>query len=401
MARSFQYIFFLFTISVCSANVFGLKVRVLLDEISLEQDYSFSFQCIDRVNKDEKPYFALQGLDLALPVRVGLIEKALDISLKSGRLYSNGKALKSQSIKIEAIRGYIGYKGNIFEGCFIVTYDGQTLRLINMLDLESYVTSVVRWESIPTWPLAVNEAAAIACRSYVFSLLYSKRKTGQPYDIKATNLHQTYKGIHNFKQVEQAVRNTEGLILAYNKKPIVAMYDVCCGGIIPAYLEGIDFTKAPYLARDYPCHYCKDSKVFSWKVEYDLDHIQQLLTGDLGRKAMVKDIRVSQTDKAGAVQEVSYKVGNTWKTVSGKKLYNLCKEIKSFCFSVNKKLKKVHFGGYGWGHHLGMCQWGARQMAKEGCDCKTILRFYYPKASLMKVITSTKDKGCLNIKNIS
>jgi stage II sporulation protein D len=397
--------------SSAKAACSSCKVRVLLEETKQPLDSL----TIGLSEAGEKPCFKLQALDASSRTVVGIPSSLLTIVVKSNKLYVNGKALASKRIKIEAMQGYLNFKNNAYEGAFILSYDGLVLRLINILDLESYVASVVRWESIPTWPSTVNEAAAIACRSYVFALLYqnrakSKKSVGKniDYDIRATNIHQTYKGVHNFAQVREAVHNTEGLILAYNKEPILAMYDVCCGGIIPAHLTGVDFSKAPYLARDYACTYCKNSKVYRWNAEYDIAHLELLLEEDHGKKIAIKDIRVSQKDKAGTVQEVKYKVGNKWMTLSGKKIYALFKEVKSFCFSVTKKLKKLQFGGFGWGHHLGMCQWGARQMAKEGCDAKAILRFYYPKAMLMKISVlpkfsqDTQDKGyvCLNTKSI-
>jgi len=72
--------------------------------------------------------------------------------------------------------------------------------------------------------------------------------------------------------------------------------------------------------------------------------------------------------------------------VSGKKLYSMLKDIKSFCFNIQKKADKIVFNGRGYGHHIGLCQWGAREMVRDGWDYKKILRFYYPSTNFMRLI---------------
>ncbi len=61
------------------------------------------------------------------------------------------------------------------------------------------------------------------------------------------------------------------------------------------------------------------------------------------------------------------------------------KEIKSFCFNIKKKSGKIIFNGRGFGHHLGLCQWGAREMVRDGWDYKQILAFYYPSTNFMRL----------------
>lgn len=52
-----------------------------------------------------------------------------------------------------------------------------------------------------------------------------------------------------------------------------------------------------------------------------------------------------------------------------------------------EKKKKIIFKGVGFGHHLGLCQWGAREMVRDGWDYKRVLQFYYPDTYLMKLCT--------------
>ena len=100
----------------------------------------------------------------------------------------------------------------------------------------------------------------------------------------------------------------------------------------------------------------------------------------------LSDIHVTKKDKAGLVMDVMIKNAKHTIIIPGKKLYSLMQEVKSFYFDVHKKSGKIMFTGRGFGHHIGLCQWGARYMVRDGWDYKSILRFYYPGAYFMHLI---------------
>lgn len=314
-------------------------------------------------------------------------ETDLCVGAKKKRLYLGEKFLGPDRVTIVA-HGICSWNGYQYAGTFNIVRDANKVYLVNEIDLEEYVYSVLRWESWPGWPLEVNRAFAITCRSYVVSKLYesrSSKKNSAPYDIKATNIHQTYKGSHDIQSVWQAIEETRGIVLAHEGKPIIAMYDCCCGGVIPARMHGVDFKAAPYLARDYACTFCKDSKLYTWSLEYDIAHFERLLEKSCEKKITISDIKVNKKDKAGIVREVEVSSKNARTSLSGKKVYSLCKDIKSYFFSIEKKAKKILIQGKGYGHHLGLCQWGSREMVRQGWDYKSILRFFYPGTVFMKV----------------
>lgn len=306
------------------------------------------------------------------------------LGVNHGCLYINGQKLAEKSIKIDAVEEYLGFDNKVFQGSFICIVDSSACLLINQLELEDYVYSVLKSESWPGWPLEVNKVFAIASRTYVLAKIL---ETGskKPYHIKNTNIHQTYKGFHESDMLKQAVEQTKGLIVTYNKKPIHAMFDSCCGGVIPANLSTIDFKKAPYLARTKICDFCKPCKIYQWKCEMDCHEFEKLLQ----KKGFpISDIKTVQTlhDKAGAVQEVTIRAAQGATTLTGKQVYSLTSKIKSFCYTIEKKLKKIVFEGKGYGHHLGLCQWGVRNMVDCGWHHKEILKFSYPGTICMKVV---------------
>jgi len=314
------------------------------------------------------------------------------IKAKQSVLSVNGKKLASQGIVFAALDGSpLTVDKGSYTGSLLVLFDKDVWYLVNAVDLEEYIYSVLRSESFPSWPLEINMAFAIMQRSYVVEKIMKargKKKLGKGflYDIGCTNLDQTYKGTHTFENLWQAVDGTRGVVLAYNKKPIVAMYDVCCGGLVPAKMRGHDFTGSPYLGRDYACTHCSDCKVYSWRASYTLDECTELFRdAGLTTKA-VTGMKVAEIDKAGVVHSLQVKLGKKWKTFPRKTIYNLFKDVKSYSFDVWLDEGTLNFDGRGYGHHLGLCQWGARQMVKKGCSYQEVLEFYYPGTTFMKVV---------------
>ena len=92
---------------------------------------------------------------------------------------------------------------------------------------------------------------------------------------------------------------------------------------------------------------------------------------------------VSKTDKAGIVKGVTIRGNRFSWSIIGDKLYSLLKDVKSFCFDIKKTGDNICLTGRGYGHHIGLCQWGARQMVRELKDYKEILQFYYPGTDFM------------------
>ena len=97
-------------------------------------------------------------------------------------------------------------------------------------------------------------------------------------------------------------------------------------------------------------------------------------------------VKISKTDKAGLVQQISVKGKHATHNLSGKKIYSLLvPKVKSFYFTVEGNKTHITFTGKGIGHHLGLCQWGAREMVAQGYDYKSVLSFYYPGTHFMRL----------------
>ena len=317
-----------------------------------------------------------------------LAHSKLVITVKrDSMIYLNNKPYFEGQILIQPRSQTITFDGNVYKGPMWIVVDADGVKIINCIGLEDYVESVLRTESWPGWPLEVNKVCAIASRTYVIAMVQRAKASNALYHVRNTNKHQTYRGGNASDVIKQAIKETEGVFLTYKNQPITAMFDSCCGGIITAKMSGIDFVSSPYLARSYPCKYCKDCRNYSWQARYTIQDFIAALKNDGISVRRVRDIKVTKTDKAGIVKEVLLKGATHNHGISGKKIYSLfSKKVKSLSFTVEKKGDTIIFKGNGLGHQIGLCQWGAREMVRLGFDYKSILAFYYPGTQLMRLL---------------
>jgi len=356
-------------------NTKKLYIRVLLASDPLDQSAHFSLIC--------PAGFSVVTSNPLNPYTSELPE--VHIAQDQGLITINGRRVKNSGT-IKPNHQEFVFQGRTYHGALEIMKHNKKILLINIVPLEEYVSSVVRTESWPGWPLEVNKAFAIASRSYVLAMMLRAKKTKKPYHVKNTNAHQTYQGLHASQITKEAVAQTQGIFLSYEHQPIIAMFDCCCGGIIPAHIDGVDFTRAPYLARNYVCHHCKQCKIYQWRTECDQEKLKNILEKYVPKDRSVRDISITKKDKAGVVHEIAI-VDNkkVTHTLTSQQFCSLLKEAKSPCFTISKNKGNTVIAGRGYGHHLGICQWGAREMIRDGWNYQQVLKFYYPGAEFARV----------------
>lgn len=371
-------------------NAFTMPIRVLIDQevcktnewkMQSEKGFIFYHTKIEKNSYTPELHIAIKMIKSR---RTGVGEPTLFI---------NGKKQTEKVIYFKPSSGNALYKGNIYKGAFALIVENNELLLVNHLDLEDYVASVLPHEGWPSWSDEFNRALCIVVRTYGIYTLLEERKMRKkkgivlPYDIRATNFHQTYKGVKDEEKYNRVVDQTRGLILSHQGAPILAMFDACCGGIVPSKIEQFDFDKAPYLKRSYPCTFCQNCKSYSWQAEYTHVEVETALKKEYKKLSKLRDISIDGTDSAGLVQTLKLRIPGA-QEITGKKLKSLLKKLKSRAFTLQKKGQIYQFSGFGFGHHLGMCQWGANTLIKNGWSYQEVLKFYYPGATLMRLTKS-------------
>ncbi len=277
------------------------------------------------------------------------------------------------TITISSTSEVVYFKKNPYRGILILFHKHSAYwEVINFLPIEDYLKGVLPWEISPCWPMETLEAQAVAARTYALYHFFQKNE----YDLESTIVSQVYKGmkIEN-PRTNQAILKTRGEILTYNELPILAYFHSCDGGIkeIPKNVWGVEF---PYFRRgiDPWCmrHPQKWKSVISLKeinkkVRKSYPFIRKIYSISLQKENMsVRYVLLHTTE--GVV-----KIGaNNFRLAMGPSI------IKSAIFSIKRRNKSYIFRGRGYGHGVGLSQWGAYYMAEKGKSYREILSFYYP-----------------------
>ncbi|RMF87172.1 MAG: SpoIID/LytB domain-containing protein [Nitrospinota bacterium] len=258
------------------------------------------------------------------------------------------------------------------------------LQVINVVPLRYYLYGVLPQEIDPDWKMEVLKAQAVAARTYA---LYRKMgSAGREYDVRADVWDQLYRGYTGEDpRTNRAVDETAGEILVYKGKPIAAYYHADAGGYTEdsRYVWSISY---PYL-QSVRSFYGADSPYATWELT--------LSTTEIGRRFRaagypldeVTGVTVVQRSPTGRVLlvKVHHKRGVLWlKGTTFRKIIGI-NTLLSTLFWTQKKGGKIHFQGRGWGHGVGLSQWGAKEMAELGFTYPEILQFYYRGVTLTQV----------------
>ncbi|BAU64827.1 SpoIID/LytB domain protein [Stanieria sp. NIES-3757] len=253
---------------------------------------------------------------------------------------------------------------------------GDTLTAINYVDLEQYLYSVVGAEAVATWPLEALKAQAVAARSY--ALYKSSTERSSLYDLDTTIGTQVYKGLDTeYTTTHQAVNGTAGQVMTYNGKVILAAFHSSSGGHTEN-VEDIWTSPLPYLRA--VVDYDQQSPVFQWNKVIS----EQEMTSLVGGVGKIKTMVPEETTPYGRVVNMKV-IGDRGTTVvSGTELRKVL-DLRSTLFRVTGDGSSFRIDGRGFGHGLGLSQWGAYYLAKQGIKYAQILSHYYQQANLSQI----------------
>ena len=309
--------------------------------------------------------------------KIGELSPMAAISARSHSGQINLEKLQAGSLTIEPTGdGYVWIGDRWYRGKVQLVNDGNQLTAINHVDLEHYLYSVVGAEAVSSWPIEALKAQAVAARSYA---LY-KQKTGKNglYDLDTTQRTQVYKGLDTeYLTTHEAVNSTAGQIMTYNGNVILAAFHSSSGGHTEN-VEDIWTSPLPYLRG--VVDYDHQSPVFEWNKTFSINQITNLI-GGVGR---VTNMIPEQTTPQGRVVSMKVIGDRGTQEISGKKLRKLL-DLRSTLFRVKTRGNQVQVYGRGFGHGLGLSQWGAYYLAKQGINYHQILVHYYQNSTLSQL----------------
>jgi len=265
-----------------------------------------------------------------------------------------------------------------FKGELLITKTEQNkLLAVNRVGVEEYLKGVLYHEISHRWPMEAIKAQGIVARTY--ALYLARGRKDKLYDLTCDVYSQMYGGATSERRrLSRAVIKTKGLVLKYNGDIFPAYYHSTCGGHTEAASELWGVEVEPL--KGVPCEFCKKSRHYAWRAESALDALtQKLLQRGVNAKGL-SAIEAGQRNGSGRITKLFLKgiEGNV--EISAKDFREAVgtKLIRSTNFTVSVKDGAARFDGVGWGHGVGLCQWGAYFMAKEGKSVQQILSYYYP-----------------------
>jgi len=297
----------------------------------------------------------------------------------------------------------IALGGVEYRGWIRLIAAGEGFYAVNTVDLESYLAGVLPKELYSHWSDQTYQAQAIAARTFAkYKMETFGRKAGRAYDLTNTQGSQVYGGASaETDKAWRAVRDTHGKVLAYGLpggelKLIPAHYSSCCGGTVNSIRVLRSADDIPPLRGGQRCQDCRASSRYAWPpvivskrelhrclaLSYrDAAALETLakirvltrtayglpiwceLVGPSGRKA-----RVRYNDIRSALQH--------GRSPAARKLHSMN------CRMKDRRTSIEFYDGHGYGHGVGLCQWGAQGKAQRGWSASRILRFYYPGATI-------------------
>lgn len=270
-----------------------------------------------------------------------------------------------------------------------VAQDGG-VTLVNYLPLETYIQSVLGGEISGSWPTATLQAHAIASRTYAAYMLTTPR--GEYYDLAATVLDQVYPGATaESGPIQRAVEATRSQVLARPEVGLLkTFYSSNCGGHTSDSEPVFFKEKVPPLL-GVPDPYCAGAPNSHWTADFNTGKIQQRFTAMGYPVGPIVELGPLSYDASGRIE--TFRVlddKGVERLVPGAELrrvlgYRALKGTRTQMEAIEKSGERpvrVRFRGQGWGHGVGLCQWGALEMGRRGMAHRQILGHYYPEAEI-------------------
>lgn len=276
-------------------------------------------------------------------------------------------------------KGFVYIGDRWYRGRTLVVPTDKGLTAVNWVDDQEYLYSVLGGEMDASWPQEALKAQAIAARTYA---LYEreKQRNNPVYDVGNTPDHwQIYKGvISESPATYTAVDSTLGQVLTYKNRIILSVFHACSGGHTEN-VEDVWGSNEPYLraVQDYDqnireCNWVKTFSPSEISVKFpEVGSVTAMIPETYSPFGSVKVLKI---------------VGNKGTKMLQGEAVRTALKLKSTRFTVTKGGDgSFVLQGLGYGHALGMSQWGAYNLARQGVNHLQILGHYYQGVALTPI----------------
>ncbi|HEY7601566.1 MAG TPA: SpoIID/LytB domain-containing protein [Methylomirabilota bacterium] len=286
-----------------------------------------------------------------------------------------------RALRFEARGGSLRVGVRDYVGALEVSRQAQGLLLVNELPMEEYVAGTVRGEASERWPTEALRALAVVARTY--AVYQQGRSTGRTFHVVAGYQDQNFAGwAVEGSPAREAARTTAGQVLMWDGRVFPTFYHSDSGGFTEAPQSVFSGEIPPLLGvRD---EFSMESPNYTWTVTIPLAVIgERLRRGgvDVGR---VTGLTILERSPSFRVARMTVEHSRGTSTLRGADFRRLIgyDALKSTLFVPTAQNGSIRFEGRGWGHGVGLSQFGAKGMADRGYTYSQILAHYYPGTAL-------------------
>lgn len=314
----------------------------------------------------------------------------LEIHLQQGKRTLNKWPVAQMPLRIEARSARIGKKSVPTQ--LILDHVQGVIEVRAEVEFTDYLLGVLSREMPGSWPIEALKAQAIATRSYTLSQMHSR--THWSYDLEGSILDQEFEWVTpekkqtlSLKRWIEAIAATRNQVLRGSTGEVFrAFYHADCGGRTTT----PDFVWGP--AGDYKSvrdPSCEVRPTNQWKFVAEAGWLRSQLQGSSRSVATATtaglefswiqslfDQRVTLVEWWDGFTDLRILSGQNFRQLLG------FGKLKSLRFQTRQQGRNMVFEGRGFGHGVGLCQWGSKDWAEKGLNSKAILSHYYPLARL-------------------
>jgi stage II sporulation protein D len=285
-------------------------------------------------------------------------------------------------LRLEVRRGPLRVGTRDYGGALEIWRQGDALLVVNELSMEEYVAGTVRGEASERWPLEALRALAVVARTY--AVFQQGRAAGKAFHVVAGNQDQNFAGLAaEGSPAREAARTTAGQVLTWQGRVFPTFYHSDSGGFTEAAQSVFSGDGVPPLegVRD---EFSMESPNYTWTVTLPLTVIAERLRRGGVEVGQVSRVTVLERSPSFRVARLAVEHSRGTATLRGADFRRLIgyDALKSTLFVPVAQDGVVRFEGRGWGHGVGLSQFGAKGMADRGYLYPQILEHYYPGTAL-------------------
>ena len=288
------------------------------------------------------------------------------------------------NVSIFTNKGFVELNESKYCGKLIlVPNEDNRFSILEEIGIEEYLPGVIEGEMPIMWNDDALQAQVIAVRTYA---IY-KRKINANALYHINKLDLAYNGSYmNQTKTKEIVGKTRGTVMVYDWKLFPGYFHSTCGGHTEDINLVFNLKSIPPLS-GVDCGYCKDSKYYHWKKKLGRNEIQIKLNATKSNVKKIRNITTEQIGPGGHCSTIKIDHAGGTKRVNANDFRLIIgpNNLRSTSFSIKNIGNSFIFEGSGWGHGVGLCQYGTQKMAKSGFRWYDILRHYYPEIDLVKI----------------